>query len=233
MPARPPALDLPFVVDLYREHAADLRVAVAAQRELLATRPDLRPQLDDVEAELTYLLVRHFRPATVIEIGTFHGWSTTWLLRALRDNGHGHLHSFDRVDHVLASVPDELAADRWTFTLGDVRERLATLPAGIDYAFVDADHGARFARWYLSALLPRLAPGTPVSVHDVLRGATPRPWSEGSVVTRRLRERGTPTFSASRKGAPEVLARLDALRAELALTGARGTRRNPMIWFRA
>jgi hypothetical protein len=59
------------------------------------------PQLDDVEAELTYLALRDHRPHTVMELGTFQGWSTTWILRALRDNGHGRLHSFDQVDAVL------------------------------------------------------------------------------------------------------------------------------------
>ena len=81
------------------------------------------PQLDDVEAELTYLALRDHRPDTVMELGTFHGWSTTWILSALRDNGRGHLHSFDRIDNVLRTVPAELAADRWTFVHGRRRRR--------------------------------------------------------------------------------------------------------------
>ncbi|MCD9878427.1 class I SAM-dependent methyltransferase [Streptomyces guryensis] len=35
-----------------------------------------------------------------MEIGTFLGWSTTWILQALKDNGTGHLYSYDIVDHV-------------------------------------------------------------------------------------------------------------------------------------
>src|SRR5262245_9357247 len=89
--------DVESLVRLYRTYAEDLRVAREAQRELLAQR-DLRPKLDDIEAELTYLAVRAVRPESVVEIGSFHGWSTTWLLRALRDNGAGHLYTFDVVD---------------------------------------------------------------------------------------------------------------------------------------
>ena len=218
-------MDLALASGLYREHAADLQAVIDELRDFPAPR-----QLDDVEAELTYLLLRHHRPATVMELGTFHGWSTNWLLRALRDNDRGQLHSFDRVDHVLRSVPAALA-DRWTFVPGDVRETLPKVPTDVGYLFVDADHGARFARWYLAELVPLMPAGTPVSVHDVLPGRRPRPWSEGSVVTAWLREQGIAEFTASRRSAPHVFAQLQAVRAELGITGARGTTRNPMIFF--
>ena len=75
-------LTLNDVSALYLKYADDLAAARAAQRALLAPGgPRLHPKLDDIEAELTYLLVRHHRPALVAEIGTFHGWSTTWLTR--------------------------------------------------------------------------------------------------------------------------------------------------------
>lgn len=220
------------MVGLYRDHADDLHAVVDEQRRFRAdTAGRMTPQLDDVEAELTYLLVRHHRPASVMELGTLHGWSTTWLLRALRDNGGGHLHSFDRVDDATRTVPADLAEGRWTFVHGDVRDNLGKLPPAVGYLYVDADHGARFGRWYLAELFPRMPHGIPVSVHDVLRGGRPRPWSEGSVVTAWLRRHDIPVFSASRRGAPEVYAQLDAVRAELGITGARGTIRNPMIFF--
>ncbi len=218
-------MNLALATGLYREHADDLRAVIDELRDFPAPR-----QLDDVEAELTYLLLRHHRPATVMELGTFHGWSTNWLLRALRDNGRGQLHSFDRVEHVLRTVPAALA-DRWTFVPGDVRETLPKVPADVGDLFVDADHGARFARWYLAELFPLMPAGIPVSVHDVLPGRRPRPWSEGSVVTAWLRERAVEEFTASRKAAPEAFAQLQAVRAELGITGARGTTRNPMIFF--
>src|SRR5690349_15371186 len=153
-------------VKLYRTYADDLRVAREAQRELLV-RYDLKPKLDDIEAELTYLALREWRPESVVEIGSFHGWSTTWILRALADNGFGHLHTFDVVDHALRSVPEKLAYERWTFVRGDVRESMHRLPRRPGYVFIDARHTAGFARWYTRRLLPRLADGTPVSVHDV------------------------------------------------------------------
>ncbi|MGI5126366.1 class I SAM-dependent methyltransferase [Pseudonocardia sp. CA-107938] len=218
-------MDSALAIRLYHEHADDLRRVIGELAGFTAPR-----QLDDIEAELTYLLLRHHRPASVLELGTFHGWSTNWLLRALRDNEHGQLHSFDRVDHVLRAVPAVLA-DRWTFIHGDVRETLPKVPFDVGYLFVDADHGARFARWYLAELFPLMPAGIPVSVHDVLSGRRPRPWSEGSVVTAWLRDQGITPFTASRQAAPEVFALLQEVRAELGITGARGTTRNPMIFF--
>jgi predicted O-methyltransferase YrrM len=223
-------VDLARACLLYRTYTDDLRAVINQQREFLATGR-VTPQLDDVEAELTYLALRDHRPDTVMELGTFQGWSTTWILSALRDNGSGHLHSFDRVDTVLRTVSAELAADRWTFVAGDVAANLAAVPPDIGYLFVDADHGRRFARWYLAHLFPLVAAGTPVSVHDVFHGRRARPWSEGAEVLRWLAAHDTTWFTAARRHDPTTLAALDDVRAELGLPGARGTTVNPMIFF--
>ncbi|ALE79592.1 methyltransferase [Pseudonocardia sp. AL041005-10] len=221
---------LEFLAGLYRTHADDLATVIDRQRELLADGTII-PQLDDVEAELTYLLLRHHRPSQVVEVGTYYGWSTTWILSALRDNGSGHLQSFDLVDHVCGTVPEELSAGRWTFHRGDLRETVEKVPADTGYLFVDADHGRRFARWYLEHLFGRIATGTPTSVHDVFHLPRARPFTEGSEVLRHLERSGTGWFTSSRAAAPRNLRALDAVRAELGITGVRGTSRNPMIFF--
>lgn len=221
---------LEFLAGLYRTHADDLATVIDRQRELLADGT-ITPQLDDVEAELTYLLLRHHRPSQVVEVGTYYGWSTTWILSALRDNGSGHLQSFDLVDHVCGTVPEELSAGRWTFHRGDLRETVDKVPADTGYLFVDADHGRRFARWYLEHLFGRIATGTPTSVHDVFHLPRARPFTEGSEVLRYLERSGAGWFTSSRAAAPRNLRALDAVRAELGITGVRGTSRNPMIFF--
>jgi predicted O-methyltransferase YrrM len=219
-------VDTEHACGLYRKYASDLAAVIDEQGSFTAPK-----QLDDIEAELTYLRLRELRPGTVMELGTFHGWSTTWILRALRDNGIGHLHSFDRVDHVVRNVPDELAAGRWTFTGGNVQDHLSAVPRDLGYLFVDADHGRRFGRWYLEHLFPLLPAGTPVSVHDVFHRRRARMLSEGAEVVRWLDERGVPLFTAARRHAPEPFAEINRVRAELGVAGARGTTVNPMIWF--
>ncbi|KAA2261171.1 class I SAM-dependent methyltransferase [Solihabitans fulvus] len=218
-----------FIRELYDKYRTDLLQVRAEQ--LALHDQGMRAQLDDIEAEVTYLLLREYRPGTVVEIGALHGWSTTWILRALRDNGVGQLHSYDLVDHARHNVPAELAEGRWTFVHGDVRDG-ARLPPDIDYLFMDAAHTAGFARWYLSAIMPTLAPGTPVSVHDVFHHAIALPFHEGAVVTRWLRDRGIGYFTASAPRSPDVNRELARHKESLGLvTPIHTGSDNPMIFF--
>jgi hypothetical protein len=225
-------IDLAYVGALYREYAGDLAEVGKQQREYAESMGSrMRPQLDDLEAEITYLLLRAVQPGVVVELGTFHGWSTSWILSALRDNGVGALHSFDRVDHVVRNVPCDLAEGRWTFVQGDIAETLDRVPADAGYLFVDAAHTGRFARWYLRHLFPRVPSGIPVSVHDVYHFRTTLPLHEGAVVVRWLRQRGAPFFTPSRAKARGAYTALTGLREELGLAPVRGPGANPMIFF--
>lgn len=225
-------IDIDHVIRLYRTYAGDLDRIREQQRALLAPPVSMKAQLDDIEAEITYLLLREARPETVVEIGTFHGWSTTWILQALKDNGTGHLHSYDIVDHVVRNVPERLSTGRWTFTQGDARENLEKIPDTADFLFIDAAHSASFARWYLQHLMPRMRPGIPVCVHDVFHGRRPLPFTEGAVLLRWLAEQDTPYFTASRAHAPETHHRLDDVKRNLALGFAlKESKDNPMVFF--
>jgi predicted O-methyltransferase YrrM len=220
---------LDTVIQWYREHAADLRRARDEQRELLAQRP-MRPKLDDLEAEISYLTIRALRPRTVVEIGSFHGWSTSWLLRALRDNGDGELHTFDLVDHATRTVPPELSDRRWRFVPGDVRR--ADLPDDPGFLFVDAAHTAGFARWYTRELFDTLKPGVAVAVHDVFHGRRPWPVSEGAVVLDWLRRRGLGYLTASRAGDPDVHDHLLGLKRKLGMAApVHAASHDPMLFF--
>ncbi|QFZ18522.1 class I SAM-dependent methyltransferase [Saccharothrix syringae] len=229
-----PVTDIEGVVQLYTRYEQALRVVREEQRVLHGR--GARAQLDDVEAELTYLLIRSRRPAFVVEIGALDGWSTSWILRALRDNGTGRLLTLDRVANAASLVPPDLAGDRWEFRAGDARALPADWVAEAGYLFIDAEHSARFARWYLAEVLPRLAPGTAVSVHDVFRRSAfgrPRPSREGKVVLDWLAARGLGCFTAAPSAAPDVHQRIMQLRGRFGLTDPihRGDR-NPMIFFR-
>jgi predicted O-methyltransferase YrrM len=254
-------LTLELVSRLYREHAAALRVVRESQRQLYGQRSDarlerfapyrwaaaalrraglpahykrrFRPKFDDIEAELIYLLVRQERPAAVLEIAPYYGWSTTWLLQALRDNGLGRLHSYDLVDYSRWTVPADLAGGRWSFVQADVREAVDRLPREVGYLFLDATHTAEFARWYLDELFPRLRPGTLVSVHDVVRGPVLPPMPESIVLLEWLERRGVPYFTAApgqRGGAHDALV---ALKRELGLAEPiHDSVKNPSVFFR-
>jgi predicted O-methyltransferase YrrM len=220
---------LDTLIEWYREHADGLRTAREEQRELLAQRP-MRPKLDDIEAEICYLTVRALRPHTVIEVGSFHGWSTSWLLRALRDNGDGVLHTYDRVDHAVRTLPDELTRTRWRFTHGDVRA--AELPDDPGFVLIDARHTAGFARWYTAGILDRLKPGVAVAVHDVFHGRRPWPHSEGTVLLHWLHERGRACLTASRHGDPDLHDHLLGVKRRLHISApVHAGVDNPMAFF--
>jgi predicted O-methyltransferase YrrM len=222
-----------FVTNLYRKYAKELACVRDAQRVFCASTKDrLIPQLDDLEAEITYLLLREFRPRCVVEIGTYHGWSTSWILSALRDNETGRLYSFDIIDNVLHNMPPELVRDRWTFRKGDIRFNLDALPNDIDYLFIDAAHNGRFARWYIAHLMPNVAPGTLASVHDVFHGRFALPFTEGATVLRWLKRTDTPYFTASAARAPRTYRQLLDTKKTAGLDKSiRAGHDNPMIFF--
>jgi predicted O-methyltransferase YrrM len=220
--------------DARLERFAPYRWAAAALRRAglpAHYKRRFRPKFDDIEAELTYLFVRTVRPAVVLEIAPYYGWSTTWLLQALRDNGTGRLRSYDLVDYSRWTMPPELARDRWLFTQGDIRDSLDRLPGDVGYLFLDAAHTAEFARWYVEHLFPRLAPGTLVGVHDIFRGDLP-PMEESVVLLDWLERRGVRYFTAApgRPGAPYD--RIVAVKQELGLSKPiHDSVKNPMVFF--
>ena len=175
---------------MYVEYAADL---VAVRREADAHRRRLaRSALEDMEAEITYLRLRRLQPRRVLEVGALCGYSSFWILAALRDNWRAEtaqrtashlsgvskglempeLHSFDLVkcSHRTELLPAELRSMR-RFFLGDVFTSLADgLGAtSYDYVFLDAEHTASFARRYIPLLEERSGRGGRIvgSVHDV------------------------------------------------------------------
>lgn len=210
-----------YVLDLYRKYATDLAAVRKEQRRFLKRNNNsllrrlyrmklrssiLLPMLDDLESEITYLLIRDRKPKVIVEMSPNTGWSTTWILQALRDNtAGGQLWSYDLHDTSTKLVPPDLAAGRWHFVLGDAQQTTMKAPE-FDYLFIDSDHTASFARWYVEALLPRVRAGVVVSIHDVFHYAQPS--EEGAVVCEWLKARGIGYWSIAPAATPsEEMAR--------------------------
>ncbi len=102
------------------------------------------------QGALLYLLIRSLRPHRVIETGVRPGYSTAWILSALRDNDRGELLSLGpgptrgrapgtREAAVGEFVPPDLRA-RWTLVLGNTIDRLREIvpgPRSVDVFFYD------------------------------------------------------------------------------------------------
>lgn len=230
-----PENDLDFLLSLYEEYESDLRLVKESQKELyfIKDKLGLVPQLGDMEAEITYLLVRHSKPLTVVEISPASGWSTSWILNALLDNGVGKLYSYDLVDDSTRVIPENLSENRWNFYQGDVKDNLGLLPKKIDYLFIDSDHSKEFANWYLEYLFPLAGKGVKTSVHDILKLSSEPGWGEESLILCAwLAERNIPCMTSSRALKDKGYNKIMNLRIELGLNSVIHTPDyNSMIYF--
>ena len=134
------------------------------------------------DADLLYAVLRHYKPARVLELGA--GFSTLVSATAVRRNrDEGHQTTFsscdpyadpglsiDGLDEIIPVAAEELDASLY----GELR-------AG-DVLFIDSSHTVRPGGdvvHLLCEVLPRLAPGVLVHVHDVfLPYPYPREWFE-------------------------------------------------------
>ena len=146
---------------------------------------------EDHEAGLRmlYYLTRLLEPARVVETGVFDGFSSAFILKALRDNGHGHLYSIDfparrPVDastnqmffdclptghHPGWLVPQPLR-DRWTLRLGTSQTLLEGLLkecGEIDLFFHDSLHTHETMLWEYQTAWPRISDGGLLVSDDV------------------------------------------------------------------
>jgi predicted O-methyltransferase YrrM len=206
------------IVDLYRTYAEDLRSARARMKRLWRA-----------------LFVRADRPTNVVEISPCDGWSTHWILRALSDNGGtARLRSFDLHDGAgrnVLEVPNEV---EWTLDVGDVRE--AEIPDGIDFLYIDSDHRAPFAEWYLANVLPRSLPDTRVCIDDIYHDAEPADidgdFGESRIIHDWLHQRGIPFVTASASRAPEALDVIRAVKRDLGMADRiRQSEANSTVFF--
>lgn len=117
---------------------ADALIAYAAE-DTHGGRGDF-PQSDTMcitraEGQIIYALVRALQPASVVEVGSFIGVSSTHLLAALDANGAGDLTSID-VEAQPMVIPDALLP-RWSLAQMDAREYVWQ---PVDFVMEDGDH---------------------------------------------------------------------------------------------
>lgn len=138
---------------------------------------------------LLYHCTRALRPAVVVETGVFDGFSSAFLLKALRDNGQGRLCSIDfparsavpaSTDKMLFDrlpvgadpgwiVPEGLRS-RWELRLGASRDVLGPWLAElgtIDLFFHDSLHSFENMTWEYAAAWPALSQGGLLLSDDV------------------------------------------------------------------
>lgn len=105
---------------------------------------------------ILYGLIRSMKPKVVVEVGTYRGFSASWMAQALKENGAGHLYCIDNfslTDHT-AKYGDARKHLHENLVALEVRDWITILdgdsekvqwPDKVDFAYVDGWHGFRMA----------------------------------------------------------------------------------------
>ncbi|MFI9643759.1 O-methyltransferase [Micromonospora sp. NPDC051925] len=140
---------------------------LAAETRAATVEP--RMMVGPLEGALLAAIVYMVRPRTVLEIGTFTGYSALCMASALPPGGRiiscelddGHA---DIAERHIAKSP---WADAIEVRRGPALETLRGLPGPFDLVFIDADKTGYGG--YLDAVLPKLDPRGVVAVDNVLQ----------------------------------------------------------------
>lgn len=170
-------IDEPFdnttaIIKLYNEFGKDLLAIKPQMAALYKTLSN--PMFDDVELEIMYMLIRKHRPVSVVEVSAGCGWSTSWILSALRDNHIGRLVSCEFTDYAAKHIPLEIHDNRLEFLVGDVRTMSDKFPKHIDFLLEDSAHDDKFNKWFADEFYPRMNTNSVLCVHDVFMLPHPR-----------------------------------------------------------
>ena len=121
-----------------------------------------------LECRLLTALVAMLRPHSVLEIGTFTGYSALSMAEALPPDGR--IVTCDISEEHLAIARRHIAASPYAGVIeirsGPALETIATLPGPFDLVFIDADKTSYSA--YFEATLAKLAPDGVILVDNVL-----------------------------------------------------------------
>lgn len=128
---------------------------------------------DNLAVELEYgeylrKLVIDNKRSTIVEVGTGRGYSTSWLLLGLEKNGFGCLFTIDnqRRDSYLWDDVG-IRSERLFLLIGELKDKLSSLPKRIDFAFLDSDHQIDRIVEDIELLDKKFTKDVIVCVHDV------------------------------------------------------------------
>lgn len=226
-----------FIKNLYLNHKDTLGML---RKKMKKNHSHGIPQYDDIEAEITSLLLLNFKPKNVIEFSPCTGYSTSIILNALEINNNGsQLKSFDLTDK-CSNYINSLGHKNvdWRFEAGDVSEKFKSWDLNkIDYLFIDSDHSTEFAKKFVNDLLRPLLKvcrnddkEVLVSVHDIYHGRSNEPLEEGRVVVDFLSENNIEYYTPA-KCLIQNYYELINLKKKLGMNELINNETNPSIFF--
>lgn len=171
--------ELPGIATSLDEQAAELeRICMPYQLEYAgnhayreAVEQRFGPGYGYIEAQALHAVVRHYKPKRIIEVGS--GVSTWCMLQALEQNERETGESFE----LTCIEPYPYAPLRALERVGLIDSPVQSVPFDVfaqlgagDLLFIDSSHAVRpggDVNFLILEVLPRLAPGVIVHVHDI------------------------------------------------------------------
>ncbi|MGN0068610.1 MAG: O-methyltransferase [Prevotella sp.] len=94
-----------------------------------------------LQGRLLRMFVHMIRPANVLEVGTFSGYSAICLAEGLEAGGHLYTYEIndEMEDFTRPWIENSPVADRITFTIGDANILAPQLGIAFDLTFIDGD----------------------------------------------------------------------------------------------
>jgi len=159
---------------------------LAAETREKTTAPQMMVGL--LEGRFLEFLVRLKGAKSVVELGTFTGWSSISMASGLPPGGRIVTCDVDPETQAIARRYAEEAgvADRIDYRLGPGLETLETLDGPFDLVFIDADK-PNYQNYY-EAVLPKLADDGLIVVDNVLWGGRVVEDADDADTTRAIRE---------------------------------------------
>ncbi len=111
------------------------------------------------QGRLLKMLVRMIRPANILELGTFTGYSAQCFAEGLPEGGHVHTIEIndEMEEFIRMHLDDSPYADRITLHIGDAADILPKLGLMWDLVFIDANK--RHYLDYYNLVFPDVRPG--------------------------------------------------------------------------
>ena len=163
---------IPEEIEAYSERYTSAQADLFDRLDAETRETQQAPQMmvGHVEGAFLAFLVAMTNAKRVVEVGTFTGWSSIAMARALPPGGSIVTCDINEETTAVARRYAEEAgvADRIEYRLGPAVETLATLDGPIELAFIDADKPGYVD--YYEAILPKLTPRGVIAADNTLFG---------------------------------------------------------------
>lgn len=159
-------IDLENYIEAHTTAEDDLLLDLRRQTHLKVLRP--RMISGPMQGRFLSMLCQMYQPHTVLEIGTFTGYSAICMARGLKKPAR--LHTIERDDELESFIRHYFnkaqLEDVISLHMGDALEIINTLDTQFDFVFIDADK--REYPDYYRAIIPKMNPGGIILADNIL-----------------------------------------------------------------